>query len=209
MLSTRALLFAALTAAAACAPATASRPLSPADVVRRDGGIPPYVQADVDFMTGMISHHAQAVTMSNMAPTHGASRAVAEFAARIAVAQTDEIAFMSNWLKARNKPLPAADAHAGHGSEHTMMAMNGMLSPEQMALLDAARGPEFDRLFLTFMIQHHLGAVAMVESLMQVDGAIRDEDVYKFVADVVADQETEIDRMRTMLAAMPPASRTP
>jgi uncharacterized protein (DUF305 family) len=89
------------------------------------------------------------------------------------------------------------------------MAMNGMLTPEQLAELDAARGREFDRLFLVFMIQHHEGAVAMVETLMAADGAVRDEDIYKFAADVAADQSTEIDRMRSMLAAMPPASSTP
>jgi uncharacterized protein (DUF305 family) len=210
MLPTRALLLAAL-ATAACGPAARQGALTPAQVVNRDGGIAPYVQADVDFMTGMIAHHAQAVVMADMAPTHGAGRAVGEFAARIAVAQTDEIAFMKNWLRVRNKPIPADDAHAhaGHGSDHAQMAMNGMLTPEQLAELDAARGREFDRLFLVFMIQHHEGAVAMVETLMAADGAVRDEDIYKFAADVAADQSTEIDRMRSMLAAMPPASSTP
>jgi uncharacterized protein (DUF305 family) len=207
----RSSLLLALALAVACAPATATRPLTPADVVRRDGGIAPYVQADVDFMTGMIAHHAQAVVMARFAPTHGASRAVQEFAARIAVAQTDEIAFMKSWLRARNQPIPADDAHlhVGHASEHAAMGMNGMLTPAQMTELDAARGPMFDRLFLTFMIQHHEGAVAMVETLMAVDGAVRDEDIYKFAADVSADQVTEIDRMRVMLAAMPPAAPTP
>jgi uncharacterized protein (DUF305 family) len=198
-----------LALASACASASSNRPLTPAEVVRRDGGIPPFVQADVDFITGMIAHHAQAVVMSKMAPSHGASRAVSEFAARIAVAQTDEIAFMKNWLRARNKPVPADDdahAHMGHGAEHAAMAMNGMLTPEQMAELDAARGALFDRLFLTFMIQHHQGAVAMVETLMQVDGAVRDDAIYRFAADVAADQTSEIDRMLSMLAAMPPAS---
>jgi uncharacterized protein (DUF305 family) len=192
-------------AAAVPPPAATPRPLTPAEVVNRDGGIPPYVQADVDFMTGMIGHHTQAIVMARMAPTHEASAAVRGLAARIAVAQQDEIALMQRWLRARGKPVPsgAADPHAHHMAGHDAHAgMPGMLSAAQLDSLDRARGPEFDRLFLTYMIQHHQGAITMVEALLAADGAARDEDVYKFAADVNVDQITEIDRMLVMLAAL-------
>ncbi len=200
----------ALLLSAACASTARERPLTPAEVVRRDGGIAPYVQADVDFITGMIGHHAQAVVMARLAPTHGASAAVQGLAARIEVAQLDEIAFMQRWLRVRGRPVPDPDAHAGHGGGHDHGAMMaGMLSPAQLDSLGQARGIDFDVLFLRFMIQHHEGAVSMVETLLQAAGAARDEDVYKFAADVNVDQITEIDRMKLMLAARLRDARRP
>lgn len=178
---------------------------TPAEVARADGGIPPYTRADVEFMSNMIAHHAQAVVIAGWAPTHGASAAVRGLAERIVVAQQDEIAFLRRWLADRNEAVPAADAMHDHAGGH----MPGMLSREQLEQLDGARGTSFDRLFLTFMIQHHEGAITMVEQLMGAHGAAQDDDVFKFAADVHVDQITEIDRMRVMLDALPAGGNNP
>ncbi|HEY3011911.1 MAG TPA: DUF305 domain-containing protein [Gemmatimonadales bacterium] len=167
----------------------------------------PYTQADVDFMSHMIGHHAQAIVMAGWAPTHGASGSVRILAERIINAQQDEIATMQRWLQDRRQPVPEARPMGMkmmmHGSEHEML-MPGMLTEAQMQQLDQARGPEFDRLFLTFMIQHHSGAVTMVKQLFGTYGAAQDETVFKFANDVNVDQSTEIARMERMLAALPP-----
>ncbi len=162
----------------------------------------PYTAADIHFMSGMISHHAQAIKMTKWSATHGASTAVVRLSERIATSQGDEIAFMQSWLRDRRQLVPEPDP-AGMkmtmgGAEHVML-MPGMLTPEQMAQLDAARGKEFDRLFLTFMIQHHQGAITMVHELFSAQGAGQDESVFAFANDVQIDQETEIARMRQML----------
>lgn len=212
-------------AASACASATASRtstgntslqvPVTPTvsrqidpvyvEKARADSIRHPYTQADVDFMTHMIGHHAQAIAMARWAPTHGASPAVQRLASRIINAQVDEIATMQNWLRDRLKPVPDATPMGlkmnMRGMEH-MMLMPGMLTEEQMKELDAARGPEFDRLFLTDMIQHHRGAVSMVSKLFNSYGAGQDEIVFKFASDVNVDQTTEIARMEKMLAGL-------
>jgi uncharacterized protein (DUF305 family) len=206
----------ALTAAAGCGIASrqASPPpvrpitsgITPAQQAKADSGRPPYTRADVAFMQGMIGHHAQAIVMAGWAPTHGARDDVRILAERIKVAQTDEIAMMQRWLRDRHETVPDADAHhehAGMNMPGMPPMMPGMLTAEQFAQLDAARGPEFDRLFLTFMIGHHQGAVTMVRQLLAVPAAGQDDDVFRFVADVNVDQTTEIDRMRSMLAAMP------
>ena len=182
----------------------AQSPPTPADKSRADGGHPPVTDADIEFMSGMISHHAQAVLMAGWAPSHGASPSVRTLCERIVVAQRDEIAFMQRWLRDRNLPVPEPDpqGHRMPGMDHLML-MPGMLTPQQMSQLEAARGPEFDRLFLTFMIQHHQGALTMVEHLMGSPGAAQDEWVFKFASDVNADQNTEIDRMYEMLSTIP------
>jgi uncharacterized protein (DUF305 family) len=181
-------------------PATGSEP-SPSTLakVRSDSISHPYIGADVDFMSHMIGHHAQALVMSGWAPSHAASPTVQLLAERIINGQQDEIATMQRWLRDRGKPVPANSMHAMHG-----MLMPGMLTPAQMQQLDQARGPEFDRLFLTFMIQHHRGAVSMVKDLFGTPGAARDETVFKFANDVNVDQTTEVARMERMLAALPP-----
>jgi uncharacterized protein (DUF305 family) len=165
----------------------------------------PYTEADVQFMSGMIGHHAQAVQMAGWAPSHGASSSVRILCERIINAQQDEIATMQRWLTDRRQPVPEATPKGLKmmmgGMEHVML-MPGMLTEDQMKQLDAARGPEFDRLFLTFMIQHHRGAVSMVESLFSSYGAGQDETVFKFASDVNIDQTTEITRMEKMLAAL-------
>ena len=172
----------------------------------------PYTQADIDFMSHMIGHHAQAIVMSQMAPTHGASPAVLRLADRIINAQQDEIATMQHWLGDRRQPVPDAKPMGMkmmmNGVEHVML-MPGMLTDEQMKQLDDARGKEFDRLFLTFMIQHHRGAVSMVQDLFGSYGAGQDEIVFKFASDVNVDQATEIDRMELMLATLTPGGRAP
>jgi uncharacterized protein (DUF305 family) len=165
----------------------------------------PYTDADVEFMSGMIGHHAQAIVMAKWAPTHGASPSVRRLAERIVNAQQDEIATMQRWLGDRQKPVPEATP-AGlkmmmGGVEHVML-MPGMLTEAQMKELDQAKGPEFDRLFLSFMIQHHRGAVSMVKDLFDSWGAGQDETVFKFASDVNVDQSTEIDRMQKMLLAL-------
>ena len=162
----------------------------------------PHTQADIDFMSGMISHHAQAIAMAKWAPTHGVSESILTLSGRIINAQQDEIRLMQQWLKDRNLPVPEASPNGMkmmmNGVEHEMM-MPGMLTDEQMKQLDESRGRQFDSLFLTFMIQHHRGAVTMVNTLLASQGAAQDDQVFKFQSDIYADQTTEIDRMQRML----------
>jgi uncharacterized protein (DUF305 family) len=166
----------------------------------------PFTAADVHFITGMISHHAQAIVMAGWAPSHGASKSLGVLCERIINAQTDEIALMQSWLRDRKQPVPEAKPLPMKmmmvGVEHEML-MPGMLSDAQMKQLDQSRGGEFDRLFLTFMIQHHQGAITMVNEMFASPGAGQDEFMYKFASDVYADQGTEIDRMQKMLITLP------
>ena len=174
--------------------------------VRADSLRRPYTEADIQFMSDMIHHHAQAIHMAGWAPSHGADPAVQRLAERIINAQQDEIATMGQWLSDRGQPVPQP------GSGHSMRAMHlmpGMLTEAQMQQLDQSRGATFDSLFLTFMIQHHRGAVSMVRDLFATPGAARDELVFKFANDVNVDQSTEIARMERMLAALPSGSSTP
>jgi uncharacterized protein (DUF305 family) len=198
-----ALVFTAL-GSAACAGhtvATAQTPASAAPVerTRADSARYSYTEADVHFMSGMIGHHAQAIVMAGMAPTHGASPSIRILAERIINAQRDEIAKLQLWLRDRGQPVPSTDMtmHAEHA-----MLMPGMLTAEQLQQLERASGEEFDRLFLSFMIQHHQGAVTMVEALFGSQGAALDDTVFKLASDVHVDQITEIERMRKMLAAV-------
>jgi uncharacterized protein (DUF305 family) len=176
-----------------------------------------FTPADVRFMTGMIAHHAQALTMANLVPSRSASESVRTLAARIHNAQADEIAGMQRWLRNRNMPAPELHelngqvmVHApsglhdsmSHGQHGDHATMPGMITPEQLAQLAAARGVAFDRLFLTFMIAHHNGAVSMVNELFATDGAGQDIDVYRFASDVQVDQRTEVARMQLMLDAI-------
>ena len=164
-----------------------------------------YSEADVDFMAGMIPHHAQAVLIAGWAGSHGARPDIRVMCERMVVAQRDEIEWMRNWLRDRSETVPASDATHHrmkmNGVEHDML-MPGMLSPEELVQLDKSRGPEWDRLFLTFMIRHHEGAIKMVEQLFASYGALQDDDVYKLASDMFADQTTEIDFMQKMLARM-------
>jgi uncharacterized protein (DUF305 family) len=168
-------------------------------------------EADVSFMTGMIAHHAQALEMAGLAPTRDASRSVQILTARTINAQQDEINVMSQWLRDRGQRVP--ELYTGPGSTAPApaagMMMPGMLSAEQMQSLYAASGPDYDRLFLTLMIQHHGGAVTMVHELFATDGAGLDDTVFKVANDIQVDQLTEMARMRRMLEALPETGRRP
>jgi len=190
--------------------AAAQTPMTGVEQARRDSIRRPYTAADIEFMSGMIAHHAQAVKMAGWAGSHGASKSLQIFCGRIAMGQTAEIGLMQQWLKDRNQPVPDPDPRGmkmpmAGGMTH-YMTMPGMLTDAQMAQLDSARGVEFDRLFLTYMMQHHRGALTMVDTLFNTPGAGQDEIVFKFANDVQADQQTEIDRMQQMLDALPPRS---
>lgn len=181
---------------------------SPADIARADSGRSPFTAADVHFVSGMIAHHAQAVLMASWAPSHGASPALRGLCERVVVGQGDEIIVMQDWLRFRHQPVPEPDPRGMRmaGMDH-VMPMPGMLTPQQMAQLDAARGVEFDRLFLRFMIIHHQGALVMVDEVLGAIGSAQDVTVYKLASDIHADQTTEIEFMSNMLAALPSGGR--
>jgi len=187
-------------------PSSAQTPATGIEQARVDSLRRPYTAADIEFMSGMIAHHAQAVKMAGWAESHGASKSLQIFCGRIAMGQSAEIGLMQAWLRDRRQPVPEPDPRGMKmsmgGMEHFMI-MPGMLTEAQMAQLDSARGQTFDRLFLTYMIQHHRGAIAMVDSLFATPGAGQDEIVFKFANDVQADQNTEIDRMEQMLETLP------
>ena len=153
---------------------------------------PGYTAGDVRFMQHMIGHHAQAIVMAALAPTHGASENVRKLAQKIDISQRDEIGMMKHWLTDRKQAIPT------DSQSHAMM-MPGMLNAQELAQLQAARGAEFDRLFLTFMIRHHEGALLMVEELFKTPGAGQDSDIFRFATDVDADQRDEIFVMQKLL----------
>lgn len=181
----------------------------PAEPALPPGGYP-HTEADIYFMTGMIPHHAQAVKIAGWAATRSANASVRVLAERIVVAQRDEIELMRLWLSDRHQRVPPADAThhrmVHDGVEHAML-MPGMLTDEELATLERARGTAFDRLFLTYMIRHHEGAIKMVDDLFASIGAAQEETVFRFASDVYADQTTEIDRMLKMLQSLPPDGR--
>lgn len=208
--------------AMACAAVPALRAQAPAPVrtdsaaiadARADSLRRPYTAADIAFMSGMIHHHSQAVLMAGWAPSHGASPAVQTLCARIINAQQDEIHLMQQWLIDRGQPVPQPDPAAamrGAGMDMPGMSMSGganeplmpgMLTGAQLVQLDSAHGADFDRLFLTFMIQHHRGGLTMVKTLFASYGAAQDETVFKLASDINVDQTTEIARMQKMLVA--------
>lgn len=189
------------TGGASTAPTAAVSSAAAIERARADSARYPYTVADIAFMQGMIGHHAQALVMSRMVPERTENTSVRTLAARIINAQQDEIAIMQRWLRDRRQEVPEATAMAGHQHDgHAMMP--GMLTPAQMAQLEAARGTAFDQLFLRLMIQHHEGAVTMVTTLFATDGAAQDQTVFRFASDAQVDQRTEIARMQRMLAAL-------
>jgi uncharacterized protein (DUF305 family) len=160
-----------------------------------------FTKADVAFMQGMIGHHSQAVEMVDLLKQRTLNTDMQKLGMRITVSQEDEIKMMQTWLKVRGQSLP--DPHARHMHPEAPGAMMpGMLTQAEMDKLAAAKGPEFDRLFLEGMIKHHGGAITMVEELFKSPGAAQDSEIYAFVTDVVADQRMEIDRMGGMLYAL-------
>jgi len=155
-----------------------------------------FTEADVKFMQGMIGHHTQAIEMVDLLKTRTASDGMKKLALRIEVSQEDEIKMMQEWLQNRRQALPDPHAH------HQGMLMPGMLTPEEMTRLGAAKGVEFDRLFLEGMIKHHGGAITMVQELFASPGAGQESDMFAFASDVDADQRMEIERMAAMLNAL-------
>jgi uncharacterized protein (DUF305 family) len=163
--------------------------------------LPPQSQADVEFMQGMIMHHAQAVVMTALIDSHTKNPDLRLLGARISRSQSDEINFMQRWLAARGEPLsmempgmPGMDK-----SGNPMPLMPGMLTPDQMDALRKANGAEFDRLFLIGMIQHHNGALIMVKDLFDTPGAGQDADIFNFATDADSTQRAEIRIMQGML----------
>lgn len=166
--------------------------------------LPPVSKADVQFMQGMIVHHAQAVEMTALIEARTENKDVRSLGARISHSQADEIAFMKRWLGARGQPLEMTMAemhamHQGKMSHEAMMLMPGMLTAAQMEALRNAKGEEFDRLFLTGMMQHHGGALDMVKDLHNSAGAGQDAELFNFATDVDSGQRAEIRIMQTML----------
>ena len=174
------------------------------------GTLPPASPADVQFMQGMIMHHAQAVEMTALIESHTENKDVKSLGARISRSQSDEIKFMKRWLASRGQPISEAahdmrHMHMSHENmSHEQMAlMPGMLSSEQMEALRKAKGEEFDHLFLTGMIQHHGGALTMVKDLFEAAGAGQDAELFNFTTDVDSGQRAEIRIMQNMLERKP------
>jgi uncharacterized protein (DUF305 family) len=167
--------------------------------------LPPASPADVEFMQGMIVHHAQAVEMTALLESHTQNKDVRSLGARISRSQSDEIKFMKRWLASRGHPISQAmhDMHHMNMSHDAMGLMPGMLTPEQMEALSKATGKEFDRLFLTGMIQHHGGALTMVNDLFDNAGAGQDAELFNFATDVDSGQRAEIRIMQRMLEKKP------
>jgi uncharacterized protein (DUF305 family) len=165
-----------------------------------------YTAADVRFMTDMIAHHGQAVLMATMAGGRSAYPPLLTLAARIRTGQADEIAVMQQWLRERGEAVPmlhftptSVMTHGGDAHVHGHAGMPGMLSDAQLAELAAATGADFDRLFLSYMIEHHQGAIVMVDTLMAADGAAQDAVVFRLASDVRVEQTAEIARMQRLL----------
>jgi uncharacterized protein (DUF305 family) len=176
------------------APGMPSKTLPPST----KGTLPPRSPADVEFMQGMIMHHAQAIEMTALVPSHTENKELQLLASKISSSQSDEIRFMKRWLVARGEPtslpMPGMDM-----SGHAMPLMPGMLTLEQMEALGKARSAEFDRLFLTGMIQHHHGALTMVKDLFETAGAGQDAEMFDFATDADNTQRAEIKIMQNML----------
>jgi len=164
------------------------------------GVLPSLSAADVQFMQGMILHHAQAVEMTAMIPSNTGNQNLHSLGARISSSQTDEIKFMKHWLRARGAAVPKATmAGMNMSSKEMMPLMPGMLTPEQMEALAKAKGGNFDRLFLRGMIQHHNGALTMVKDLFDIAGAGQDAELFDFASDADNTQRAEIKIMESML----------
>lgn len=157
--------------------------------------------AVVPFMQGMIGHHAQAVVMASLVPQRSSHPSVKLLAERIDISQQGEITLMRRWLQNRGHSLPDREAHVHAGAGHAEL-MPGMLTPQQLEQLGAARGTAFDRLFLQFMIRHHQGALQMVADLLARHRDL-DAETFRFVSDIDADQRAEIQRMQTLLESLP------
>jgi uncharacterized protein (DUF305 family) len=158
-----------------------------------------WVKADVDFMQGMIMHHAQALTMAALVPTHGRRADLKLLAEKITVSQRDEIRLMQTWLADRHQQVTQVPQVMNPRDDMGGMLMPGMLTKDQMAALAHATGAAFDSLFLTGMIQHHTGALTMVKTLFATPGAGQESEMYAVASDINAGQTAEIARMQAML----------
>jgi uncharacterized protein (DUF305 family) len=169
------------------------------------GTLPPASPADVQFMQGMIMHHAQAVEMTALLESHTENKDVRSLGARISRSQSDEIKFMKRWLASRGQPISEAmhDMHHKNMAHEPMTLMPGMLTSEQMEALRKAKGEKFDQLFLKGMIQHHDGALTMVKDLFEAAGAGQDAELFNFATDVDSGQRAEIRIMQNMLESKP------
>lgn len=205
----RAALLACLSAACALSPAQQSSQPVPPPIIVQPGPpgapsktlppnatvpLPKDTPADVAFMQGMIMHHNQAVVMTAMIPSHTDNPDVLAIGKKIHLSQTDEMKFMKRWLTARGQStmMPMTPGKP-------MALMPGMLTPEQMDALSKSSGKEFDRLFLTGMIQHHGGALIMVKDLFNEPGAGEDAELFNFATDVDSTQRAEIKIMQRIL----------
>jgi len=175
------------------APGQSTRPISEAKAT--DLSHVQATAADIKFMQGMIGHHAQAIEMTTLLATRTESDDMRKLAKRIELSQADEIKMMQEWLRNHGQAAPSEHEHHMHPG----MLMPGMLTPEQMEQLAAARAAAFDKLFLQFMIRHHDGALVMVHDLFATPGAAQDSDIFAFASDVDSDQRMEIERMGAML----------
>jgi uncharacterized protein (DUF305 family) len=187
------------------APGKPSKTLPPSTT----GKLPARSQADVDFMQGMIMHHSQAVEMTALIPSHTDNKDLSLLGAKISSSQSDEIKFMQRWLAARGESTSMAMSGMSDmdASGKPMALMPGMLTPEQMQALRNAKGAEFDRLFLTGMIQHHNGALIMVKDLFDTAGAGQEADIFNFATDADNTQRAEIKIMQSMLEKKSPEEK--
>src|SRR5947209_4579743 len=183
------------------APGQPTKKLPPSTTAK----LPPRSHADVEFMQGMIMHHAQAVEMTALIASHTENKELRTLGARISRSQSDEIKFMKRWLTARGEPtsMSMPRMQGMDMAHHAMPLMPGMLTPEQMEALRKAHSPEFDRLFLTGMIQHHNGALTMVKDLFDTAGSGQDAELFGFATDVDTGQRAEIRIMQEMLKELP------
>lgn len=179
------------------APGQPSKTLAPGTRAK----LPPLTKADIEFMQGMIMHHGQAIEMTGLISSHTDNKDLRALGARISASQSDEIKFMKRWLAERGEPIamPMETMTGMDGAHHHDMLMPGMLTPDQMDALRKSRGAEFDRLFLTGMIQHHGGALTMVKDLFDTAGAGQDAELFNFATDVDSGQRAEIKIMEGML----------
>lgn len=208
-------MMAALAVGAVAAPGAAAQVTRTAQVTpaaaKQTKSSPDYTKADVEFMQGMIGHHAQAIVMANMAPTQASNAQVKLFCQKVIRSQRDEIELMETWLKDRGETVPDTGM-MGHGDMKGMkmdmdmgghpMLMPGMLTPEQMAELGRAQGTAWDTLFLKDMIQHHTGALTMVATLFDSPGAGQQPEIFGYATGVDNDQRAEIGRMQGMLTTI-------
>lgn len=184
-------------------PGETGTPLSEDEIAALDDA--QYTQADVAFVQGMISHHAQALVMTDLVADRTGRDDLPQLTERMDVSQRDEITQMEKWLEDRGEEVPDASAGHHHGDGELMP---GMLTDDDLARLEAASGRDFDELFLLYMIRHHEGAVMMVAELLSSDDGGQESDVFRLAQHIDSDQNVEIARMKSLLAEIAASSPT-